>query len=100
MEERRMRTDDEPHALMYEKLMATAYQEHPYQNPVIGWMNDLQTLSVKDAKAWYERWYTPNNAVLVVLGDVKANEVFAMAQRYYGKIPARTLPARTLFSEP
>ncbi len=100
MEERRMRTDDEPHALMYEKLMATAYQEHPYQNPVIGWMNDLQALSVGDAKAWYERWYVPNNAVLVVAGDVKASEVFALAQRYYGVLPKRALPVRKNYIEP
>ena len=100
MEERRMRTDDEPHALMYEKLMATAYQEHPYQNPVIGWMNDLQALSVGDAKAWYDRWYVPNNAVLVVAGDVKASEVFALAQRYYGVIPKRALPVRKNYIEP
>ena len=100
MEERRMRTDDEPRALMFEKLMAAAYQEHPYRHPVIGWMNDLQTLTADDAKAWYDNWYTPNNAVLVVAGDVKASEVFALAQRYYGVIPARRLPARKQFSEP
>ena len=100
MEERRMRTDDEPHALMNEKLMAAAYQEHPYQHPVIGWMNDLQTLTVEDAQEWYKRWYVPNNAVLIVAGDVKASEVFALAQRYYGGIPGRKLPARKKFSEP
>ena len=100
MEERRMRTDDEPHALMFEKLMAVAYQEHPYHNPIIGWMNDLQTLTVEDARAWYKSWYVPNNAVLVVAGDVQAKEVFALAQRYYGVIPSRKLPARKHFSEP
>ena len=100
MEERRMRTDDEPHALLSEKLMAAAYQEHPYQHPVIGWMNDLLAFGTGDARAWYERWYVPNNATLVVAGDVKASEVFALAQRYYGVIPARKLPARKNFSEP
>ena len=100
MEERRMRTDDEPRALMNEKLMAAAYQEHPYQHPVVGWMNDLQTLTVEDAEDWYKRWYVPSNAVLIVAGDVKAREVFALAQRYYGVIPARKLPARKKFSEP
>ena len=100
MEERRMRTDDEPRNLLNEKLMAAAYQEHPYQHPVIGWMNDLQTLSVADARDWYKSWYVPSNAVLVVAGDVKASEVFALAQRYYGVIPARKLPARKVFSEP
>ena len=100
MEERRMRTDDEPHALMSEKLMAAAYQEHPYQRPVIGWMSDLLTLSAADARDWYKTWYTPNNATLIVAGDVKASEVFALAQRYYGSIPARKLPPRKNYEEP
>ncbi len=99
MEERRMRTDDEPHALMNEKLMAAAYQEHPYRHPVIGWMSDLKTLSANDAKTWYKNWYAPNNATLVIAGDVKANEVFALAQRFYGSIPARKLPIRKHFTE-
>ncbi len=100
MEERRWRTDDEPHALLAEKLMAMAYQEHPYQHPVIGWMNDLETLNVGDARVWYQRWYAPNNAVLVVAGDVRAAEIFALAQRYYGGIKSRALPVRKSFSEP
>jgi len=100
MEERRMRTDDEPHALMQEKMMATIYQEHPYQHPVIGWMSDLELLTVGDAKAWYGRWYAPNNATLIVAGDVKAGEVFALAQRYYGAIPRHVLPPRRNFIEP
>ena len=99
MEERRMRTDDEPHALLNEKLMAVAYQEHPYQHPVIGWMNDLLALTANDARAWYKSWYAPNNATLVVAGDVKADEVFKLAQRYYGPIPARKLPLRKPHSE-
>ena len=99
MEERRMRTDDQPHGLLFENLMSVTYQEHPYRHPVIGWMSDLKTLTAADARAWYQRWYTPNNAVLVVAGDVKAEEVFALAQRYYGKIPARKLPERKEFSE-
>jgi zinc protease len=100
MEERRMRTDDDPHALMNEILMATVYQEHPYQHPVIGWMSDLLALRASDARAWYDRWYVPNNATLVVAGDVKASEVFAMAQRYYGPIPMRKLPQRRAYTEP
>jgi len=100
MEERRMRTDDEPHALLFEKLMAMTYEEHPYQHPIIGWMNDLKTLTAGDARNWYKSWYAPNNAVLVVAGDVDADEVFAMAQRYYGGIPSRALPKRKNFSEP
>ncbi len=100
MEERRMRTDDEPRALLYEKLMAVAYQEHPYRHPTIGWMDDLLGMDVGDVRNWYKEWYAPNNATLVVAGDVKANDVFALAQRYYGSIPARKLPERKKLSEP
>ncbi len=100
MEERRMRTDDEPRALLYEQLLATIYLSHPYRNPVIGWMNDLQALQVSDAQTWYNNWYAPNNAVLVIAGDVNAKEVFALAQRYYGAIPARTLPPHRNISDP
>lgn len=100
MEERRMRTDDEPHSLMQETLMAAAYQEHPYQHPVIGWMNDLEAMTASDAQAWYKTWYAPNNAVLVIAGDVQAKEVFVLAQRYYGKIPAHQLPVRRNYIEP
>jgi len=100
MEERRTRTDDNPHGLLFEKLMAAAFLEHPYHHPVIGWMNDLKTLTAADARTWYQRWYAPNNAVLIVAGDVKAKEVFALAQRYYGVIKPRTLPHRKQYSEP
>ena len=99
-EERRMRTDDNPQSLMYEKMMATIYDEHPYQHPVIGWMSDLEALSVKDAKEWYESWYEPNNATLVIAGDVNAEEVFALAKKYYGKIPRGKVPERREMTEP
>jgi len=99
MEERRMRTDDEPHSLLNEKLMAVAFQEHPYQHPVIGWMNDLLSLTAGDAREWYKTWYAPNNATLIVAGDVKAAEVFKLAQRYYGPIPAGKLPMRKPHNE-
>ncbi len=100
MEERRMRTDDQPHALLQEKMMAAIYQEHPYQHPVIGWMSDLEQMDVNDAKAWYRQWYAPNNATLVIAGDVQAKQVFALAERYYGKIPRQVQPARRQFTEP
>jgi zinc protease len=100
MEERRMRTDDEPHALLQEKMMAAIYQEHPYQHPVIGWMSDLEQMNVSDAKAWYQQWYAPNNATLVIAGDVQAKQVFALAERYYGDIPRQVQPARRQFTEP
>ena len=99
MEERRWRTDDDPHSLMNEKLTATAFPEHPYHNPVIGWMVDIQNMTAADALNWYKTWYAPNNATLVVAGDVKADEVFALAQRYYGGIPAAKLPVRKAVGE-
>ncbi|MFZ3018993.1 MAG: pitrilysin family protein [Gallionella sp.] len=100
MEERRWRTDDEAHALLQEKMMAAIYQQHPYQHPVVGWMDDLEALTVGDAKAWYDRWYAPGNATLVIAGDVKASEVFALAQKYYGAIPKRAMPPRRNYDEP
>ncbi|MCC6533243.1 MAG: insulinase family protein [Burkholderiales bacterium] len=94
MEERRWRTDDRPQSLVYEALMATAFQAHPYRHPIIGWMNDLQNMRVDDARDWYGRWYAPNNAILVVVGDVSGEEVLGLARKHFGPIPARALPQR------
>lgn len=99
MEERRWRTDDDAHALLQETMMAAIYQQHPYQHPVIGWMSDLESLTVGDARAWYDRWYAPNNATLIVAGDVQAEAVFALAQHYYGAIPKRAMPRGRNFTE-
>ncbi len=100
MEERRLRTEDQPHALLYEKMMSVAFQDSPYRRPVIGWMNDLQNMTVEDARAWYHRWYAPNNATLVVVGDVSHQQVFALAKQYYGKIKPAILPVRKPQIEP
>jgi len=100
MEERRLRTDDQPRALLFEQMMAVAYTGSPYKSPVIGWMNDLESMTTEDARAWYERWYAPNNATLVVVGDVDPQEVFAVAEAKFGPIPARALPARKPQREP
>jgi len=100
MEERRLRTDDQPEALVFEQLMATAFIANPYRVPVIGWMNDLENLTYLDARGWYERWYAPNNAVVVVVGDVKAPEVFALAKKYFGPIKTKVLPVRRPQEEP
>ncbi|KPL27373.1 MAG: peptidase M16, partial [Acidithiobacillales bacterium SM1_46] len=88
MEERRLRTEDQPDSLLYEKFMNTAYRVHPYRNPIIGWMRDLEIMKASDLRAWYDRWYTPNNAILVVVGDVQPREVFTLAEKYYGPIKA------------
>ncbi|MEO8003813.1 MAG: pitrilysin family protein [Betaproteobacteria bacterium] len=94
MEERRSRTDDDPHATLYEQMMAAIYTLHPYRTPVIGWMNDLRNMQQADARGWYEKWYAPNNATLVVAGDVDPEAVFELAEKFFGPIPARTLPVR------
>jgi zinc protease len=100
MEERRSRTDDDPHSQLQEQLMATVYISHPYRSPVIGWMNDLQNMRLADARGWYEKWYAPNNATLVVAGDVDPQEVFRLAEKYFGPIPSRALPERRVQIEP
>jgi zinc protease len=99
-EERRLRTEDQAHSRVYEQLMAAMFSAHPYQRPIIGWMNDIENYTLADAKAWYERWYAPNNAALVVAGDVDPKEVRELAQKYFAAIPARTLPARKPQDEP
>lgn len=100
MEERRLRTDDNPQSLVHEKQMATAFQAHPYRRPIIGWMNDLENMTVADARDWYRRWYAPNNAYVIVVGDVKRDAVFRLAEKHYGKIPRRALPERKPQVEP
>ena len=100
MEERRSRTDDDPHSQLHEQLMATIYISHPYRSPVIGWMKDLQNMQLGDARGWYEKWYAPNNATLVVAGDVDPEEVFRLAEKNFGPLPARTLPLRKEQTEP
>ena len=100
MEERRWRTDDRPRALVYEQLNAAAFKAHPYRNPVIGWMSDLEALKAEDAKAFYQRWYAPNNATLVVVGDVTPEEVFKLARQYFGPLQHKDLPQRRITEEP
>jgi zinc protease len=100
MEERRWRTDDRPRSLAYEQLMATALTAHPYRNPVIGWMSDLENMRVEDAREFYRRWYVPNNAMLVVVGDVEPKDVLALAQKHFGRIASRPLPQRKPQEEP
>jgi len=99
-EERRLRTDDRPRALVYEQLMATVFQVHPYHHPVIGWMTDLVTMTTKDAREWYKNWYAPNNAYLVVVGDVDYQDVFKLARQHYGSIKSAELPVRRISTEP
>ncbi|WP_455209410.1 M16 family metallopeptidase [Kaarinaea lacus] len=92
MEERRMRTDDKPTSKTYELFLATAYTNSPYHHPIIGWMDDLKNMTVEDAQKWYNDWYTPNNATLVVAGDVDPQQVLALAKEHYGKLEPGNVP--------
>ena len=83
-EERRMRTDNKPQALLGEQMSAALYLAHPYGTPVIGWMSEVSKLNLADAMAFYRQFYTPANATLVVAGDVTGPEVRALAEKYYG----------------
>ncbi len=85
-EERRMRTDDKPRSKTQEYFMAMAFSNSPYKNPVIGWPSDIANYQVDDLQAWYELWYAPNNATLVIVGDVKADDVFVLAEKYFAGI--------------
>ena len=100
-EERRLRTEDNPNSLTYEQFNAAAYMSSPYHNPVIGWMDDLNSMKVEDLREWYDKWYAPNNATLVVVGDVKPDEIFALAEKYYGDIPSREIaPVKSRLEPP
>lgn len=92
MEERRLRVEDRPHGLLHETLMAQAFLASPVRTPVIGWMSDLESLVLDDARDFYSTWYTPGNALLIVAGDVEAQAVFALAERTYGRIADRPVP--------
>ena len=91
-EERRLRTEDNPSAKAYERFQALAFPASGYHTPTIGWMADLERMTVEELRSWYETWYVPNNATLVVVGDVVPSEVHALAQRYFGSIAQRPVP--------
>jgi zinc protease len=94
MEERRMRYDDQPMNLTYERLRAAAFLSNPYHHTTIGWMGDLQNMTANDVRRWYRQWYTPNNVTIVIVGDVQPAAMFQLAQEYFANIPARALPTQ------
>lgn len=99
-EERRMRTDDVPRMQLYEQLNATQFIASPYRRPVVGWMNDLDAMKPQDARDFYKRWYVPANAAVVIVGDVKFDQVKQWAEEIYGRIPAAKVPERKPRLEP
>jgi zinc protease len=92
LEERRMRTDSDPSEQLGEALQAALFTQHPYGRPIIGWSHEIESLGRADALAYYDRFYTPENAILVVAGDVEAAAVVRLAEKYYGPITARGAP--------
>ena len=99
-EERRLRTEDAPRALLYEALSGVVFQASPYRRPIVGWMSDLEAMTAQDARDFFKRWYVPANAAVVVAGDVDPAEVRRLAEKYYGGMPARPVPERKPRTEP
>ena len=99
-EERRLRTEDQPRALLGEQQNAAVFVAAPYQRPVVGWMSDLEAMTAQDVRDFYRRWYVPGNAALVVAGDVDVARVRALAEQYYGQIQPRAVPERKPRTEP
>ncbi len=100
VEERRARTDNNPAALLDEQMSAALYLNHPYRIPVIGWKHELESLTTEDVLAFYRRNYAPNNAILIVSGDITAEKLRPLAEKYYGPIPARKVAKRVRLKEP
>ncbi|MCZ4315931.1 pitrilysin family protein [Comamonadaceae bacterium G21597-S1] len=99
-EERRMRTEDNPRARVYEALNAVTFVASPYRRPIVGWMNDLDAMTADDVRAFHKRWYVPANAAVVIAGDVDPQQVRAWAQQTYGAIPSAAVPVRKPRLEP
>jgi zinc protease len=101
VEERRQRIDNNPGAVLGERMRAMLYPHHPYGTPIIGWLHEIQSLDRATALAFYRTWYAPNNAILVVAGDVDAAELRPLAERSYGGLRAtRDLPQRSWVEDP
>ncbi|MFQ5785132.1 MAG: M16 family metallopeptidase [Alphaproteobacteria bacterium] len=100
LEERRSRIDNEPAALLSEQVSAAQYLAHPYRIPVIGWAHEIGALTTADALAFYRRHYAPDNAILIVVGDITANELRPLAERTYGQLPAHEIAPRRRPQEP
>ncbi|MBS0271952.1 MAG: insulinase family protein [Proteobacteria bacterium] len=100
LEERLMRTENEPIELSNEKFNRQFFTVHPYQNPIIGWENDIRNLTLEDIKAFHAKWYHPNNAFVIVSGDFEPAQVKAWAEKYYGSIPSGPKVIRSRSEEP
>ncbi|MGM0561837.1 MAG: M16 family metallopeptidase [Pseudomonadota bacterium] len=100
LEERRSRVDNEPSSQLSEMVSAALYLHHPYGRPIIGWEDEIRQLDADIALDFYETWYAPNNAILIVAGDTTVEEVRRLAETHYGDIPERAVPERQRVEEP
>jgi zinc protease len=100
MEERRMRSEDDPDGLVYEAMNSLAFRAHPYRWPIIGWMSDIARLDRVELRAFYDTYYVPNNAVLVIAGDVRPAAALALVRRHFGPIPRGAQPPPVTAVEP
>ncbi|CAM4411641.1 MAG: putative zinc protease [Legionellaceae bacterium] len=90
--ERLLRTDNNPLGTLSERLRATAFLSSPYHHPVVGWPQDIKQFTVFDLRKWYQSWYAPNNATLIVIGDIKPYQVYAQAKKYFGPLKSKKIP--------
>jgi zinc protease len=100
LEERSQRVDNDPGSRLGEQLSAVQFLHHPYRLPIIGWRHEIESYTLEDSEDFYRTWYAPNNAVLIVAGDIDAEELRPLAEEYYGVIPAREVPERVRVAEP
>ncbi len=100
LEERRSRVENSPRSMLSEQLNASLFLNHPYRNPVIGWKEDIKNLNIKQIKSFYKKWYVPNNAILVIAGDITMPQLRPLAEKYYGEIPRKPLIHRSWAKEP
>jgi zinc protease len=94
IEERHQRVDNTPQARFQEQLLAALFVNHPYATPVLGWLQEMKEMTREEVLSYYHTWYTPNNAILIVAGDITAEELKPLAQKYYGSIPSQPVPER------
>jgi|MudIll2142460700_1097286.scaffolds.fasta_scaffold01283_7 zinc protease len=100
MEERRLRTEDDPQSTLFENAIATAMREHPYRRPVIGWMSDIASIQRDDLYAYYKKYYAPNNAFIVIVGDVNADEIMKKIRVSFGQIKESEILKSHISQEP
>ena len=100
LEERNTRVENNPSALLSEEVNAAFYLNHPYRRPIIGWRHEIESISRSNLLAFYNKWYAPNNAILVIAGDVNARDVLGLVKKYYGGIPSKELTPRVKWVEP